>query len=168
MKPDRFRLIWPVFPALFLMLFAAAGAAAHGTGFRLVETRDARAVRCYYASGDPMAYAKVLVYGPEDRDTEHQNGRTDRAGSFAFLPDRPGKWRVIVNDGQGHRLEAKVPVAPSPVPDGAKVPGSGYEGDTGREGSTLKIVGALCGVSLIFNFFFLVYSRRRDTAEHSE
>lgn len=161
MTGDRFTRIRRTLPAFFLLLFAAVSASAHGTGFQLVESRKARAVNCYYASGDPMAYSKVLVYGPGDSDIEHQNGRTDRTGGFAFLPDKPGTWRVIVSDGQGHRIEANVPVASSPDQLDPAFPVSGYGGAAGRDARTLKIIGALCGISLIFNIFFMIYSRRK-------
>ena len=134
---------------VFLLLFLPVCVPAHGTGYRLLSTGGARAVGCYYSSGAPMAYAKVLVYAPDETEIEHQNGRTDRLGSFAFLPDRPGTWRMIVSDGQGHRMAAEVNVDPERTfddwADGAG-PG-GQEGESHRPG----ILGAVCGVSLLFN-----------------
>ncbi|MFO7965491.1 MAG: hypothetical protein R6U50_16320, partial [Desulfobacterales bacterium] len=58
----------------------------------------------------PMAFAEVLVFSPKNDKIEHQNGRTDQNGRFAFLADIPGKWQVKVNDGMGHAVHATVTV----------------------------------------------------------
>jgi nickel transport protein len=54
----------------------------------------------------------VLVYAPGGGDTEFQNGRTDARGRFAFLPDRPGVWRVKVDAGMGHGFDIEIEVPP--------------------------------------------------------
>ena len=66
----------------------------------------------------PMKNAFVRVFPPEG-EREFQKGRTDQNGRFSFWPDRPGKWQVVVNDGNGHgavievnvdkKLEASLP-----------------------------------------------------------
>ena len=58
-----------------------------------------------------MAYAKVNIQGPDSDKPEHQNGRTDCKGIFAFCPDQSGTWVLTVNDGRGHRVRAKIEVA---------------------------------------------------------
>ena len=59
-------------------------------------------IRAGYDTGEPMRYAEVLIYSPKNGKIEFQNGRTDANGSFAFLPDTPGEWKIVVNDGDGH------------------------------------------------------------------
>ncbi len=83
---------------------------AHGTGFRLLPDSDVIAVRFFYTGGAPMAYAQSHIQGPESDQPEHQNGRTDCKGIFAFCPDRPGTWHLTVDDGRGHRVNAKIEV----------------------------------------------------------
>ena len=56
-------------------------------------------------------YAKVEVYSPADAKVEFQNGRTDAQGRFAFMPDTPGQWRIIMADNMGHRVEHAVDVS---------------------------------------------------------
>lgn len=149
---------------VLLVLLLPAYVIAHGTGFRLVEAHGARAVGCYYSSGDPMAYAKVLVYGPDEMDVEYQNGRLDRLGRFAFLPDRPGTWRVIASDGQGHRVVARVRVD---SPGKQEDPFTG--GRSGNREGDLRsgIPGALFGASIIFNLAFVLYGFREKFGRSS-
>lgn len=50
------------------------------------------------------------MYSPEDPGEAFQILRTDRRGRAAFLPDAAGEWRVVVDDGTGHRTELTVTV----------------------------------------------------------
>ena len=55
------------------------------------------AVRAFYTDKDPASYSQFEIYGPGDReDLPHQTGRTDKNGFLAFVPDRPGTWKVKV------------------------------------------------------------------------
>lgn len=63
-----------------------------------------------YGGTEAAAYAAVLVFSPGDAKQEYQNGRTDALGRFAFVPDRDGDWRYIVDDEIGHRVEITIPV----------------------------------------------------------
>ena len=87
------------------------GADAHGTAFKLLQDPTLAAVQFRYSDGEPMAYAEVMVFSPQDTKVEHQNGRTDKLGKFAFCPDMFGAWRITANDGMGHLCEATVKVA---------------------------------------------------------
>ncbi len=86
--------------------------AAHGTDYRLVE--DARVVvaEFFYSDKEPMRYSDVLIFSPDNREVEYQNGRTDKEGRFAFCPDRSGEWQLTVNDGMGHAVNTTVQVSP--------------------------------------------------------
>ena len=57
-----------------------------------------------------MRYAEILVFSPQNKKVEYQNGRTDQNGRFAFLPETPGEWQIKVNDGMGHAVNATVSV----------------------------------------------------------
>ncbi|EKO37898.1 MAG: hypothetical protein B193_3415 [Solidesulfovibrio magneticus str. Maddingley MBC34] len=111
-------------------------ATAHGVGSRELDPGAARAMVFLYADGDPMAFAQVQVTAPDG--TVHQNARTDGRGGFAFLPSGSGVWRVAAHDGQGHRAEREVAVAPAsatgaaggPTPaTGVSNPAAGGAGD---------------------------------------
>ncbi len=149
---------WFLLPvaALLLLLFLPAQLPAHGTGIDLLKESAARSIYCYYSSGDPMAYAEILVYAPSDSTMEYQNGRTDRSGHFAFVPDRGGTWRIVVNDGQGHRCETSVTVGTKPHADKSSREASASVASPQKAGSTMTSLGAICGLSLIFNFFGIV------------
>ena len=66
-------------------------------------------VSAEYDTGEPMSYAKVKISAP-GADLIFQSGRTDRNGRFCFFPDAAGDWKVVVDDGIGHRLELIIPV----------------------------------------------------------
>jgi len=66
---------------------------AHSINY-LVEQKG-MAVRAYYAENDPAAYSEYELYGPGDKEP-HQTGRTDKNGYVAFVPDRPGIWKLQI------------------------------------------------------------------------
>lgn len=92
--------------ALFLAAYTvSAAAAAHAHDVLHEITRShAVVVKVGYDTGEAMRYAEVTIFSPRDKKIEFQNGRTDANGSFAFLPDMPGEWKIVVNDGTGHGL----------------------------------------------------------------
>jgi nickel transport protein len=92
---------------LVALLFAAAPARAHEV-LHAVERGKAVAVKAYFADGEALAYTEYQVFSPADRKIPYQKGRTDRAGYLAFVPDPPGKWRVVVTDSTGHGLDIEV------------------------------------------------------------
>jgi nickel transport protein len=96
------------------LLLAAAllpPAWAHAARVELEPAPPAVLVLARYGEGAPAADARVTVLSPEEGGRTHQTGRTDRRGRFAFLPDRPGTWQVVVDDGLGHRAVARLAVA---------------------------------------------------------
>lgn len=95
---------------LFLALFAVQ-LFAHGVGFNLKSSESVQLLHFNYADGKPLTYCEILIYGPEDDEIEFQNGRTDRNGCFAFLPDQKGVWLVEVKDTQGHSATAQIVVS---------------------------------------------------------
>ena len=102
--------------ALLLIVVAPADVPAHGVDYEVDQ--GGVVISAWYEgmTPEPMADASVEVFGPGD-DTTFQRGRTDRQGRFAFFPDRPGKWKVVINDGAGHALTAKVSVEETMVPE---------------------------------------------------
>jgi len=95
-----------ILPALF---FIYSHAWAHGVVYELKEGKTV-IIKVNYDDGEPMSYAEVKIFSPDNKDIEHQNGRTDKNGCFAFLPDQIGKWKVIVNEGTGHGVVKEVEI----------------------------------------------------------
>lgn len=102
--PGHLRALAVLAAALLLAGFA------HGLELSLSGDDGPRIVTARYAAGSPAADADVVVTAPmagagSADAVAWQTGRTDPMGRFAFVPDRPGEWRVSVDDGQGHRAE---------------------------------------------------------------
>lgn len=80
---------------------------AHGTHYTIDQTK-AMVIRVEYDDGEPISYAEVKIFSPDDQKVEYQKGRTDKKGQFFFLPETAGEWKVVVSDGMGHGVVAKV------------------------------------------------------------
>ncbi|MCX6591561.1 MAG: hypothetical protein NTZ56_08560 [Acidobacteria bacterium] len=93
-----------------LLVLAGLAASAHDLVLTAERTGAAIVVRAAYAGTEPCPFASTEIFSPAGPKAEHQNGRTDRTGRFAFLPDQPGNWRVVVDDELGHRVELTIPV----------------------------------------------------------
>ncbi len=78
---------------IFLDMVAAAAIHAHSVNYSV--GRQGIAIRVYYSENDPAAYSQYELYGPGDREP-HQIGRMDKNGFCAFVPDRPGRWKLQV------------------------------------------------------------------------
>jgi nickel transport protein len=130
---------------------------SHGTrGF--TESAPGIRVKAEYDDGDPISFAEVQVTAPENGGV-FQTGRTDRNGIFMFSPDQPGKWRIAIGDGMGHRLVL-----------GRKI--ESEKDDTGAAASSRQAVsakfsrreGIVVGLSIIFGLsgFFYGWRARRQ------
>lgn len=105
----KFSLIFIVISFSSVFFFGPSDLWAHGVDYEIKEGK-AVVLRVGYDDGEPMIYAEVKIFSPGNKDIEHQNGRTDKNGCFAFLPDQIGEWKVIVNDGTGHGVVTEVEV----------------------------------------------------------
>jgi nickel transport protein len=113
------------------------------------------AVRIFYAADDPASYSQYEVYGPGGSEP-HQTGRTDKNGFVAFVPDRPGIWKIKVLGESSHGFHG--------VTTEVKVD------ETLNLASFSKPLAAtytklIIGISLIFGIFglySLLRSRKRD------
>lgn len=86
---------------------AASAAVAHSIGHRVLEG-GATVVAFEYSGAGPVADAAYRVLGPGS--TPFQSGRSDGLGRVAFVPDRPGEWRVELRDASGHEAVATLVV----------------------------------------------------------
>jgi nickel transport protein len=104
-----------------------------------------------------MSYAAVLVFSPQDSKTEYQNGRSDAAGVFSFVPDKPGKWKFVIDDEMGHRKEKTIEITGEFLKD------SGIAKSTGELSTYWKM---LIGVSIIIGctgILFWVKARKAQS-----
>lgn len=147
----------PSLPAL-VMAFAVAFATlivpsvshAHGMNYAVLDAGKVVAIRAGFSNGEPAAYGEVLVFAPGDDKTEFQNGRTDAKGRFAFLPDRPGQWKIRVDGGLGHRVEFTVDVKKADQPVAAA-----------RTSDNGMVLPALLGLSLFLNLILFARGRKQ-------
>ena len=126
---------------------------AHGVGYREISLK-AVPLEFFYSTGEKMSYCEAKIFSPEDSKFAVQSLRTDEQGRVAFIPDVLGDWRVIVNDGQGHQCEAKINITEEFLKDKNKIMNVS-ENNNSPVGFEL-FIRALLGVSLIFNFAFLI------------
>jgi nickel transport protein len=132
---------------------------AHGTDSRILGDNKAVTAAFYYSDGEPMSYAKVLVFSPQDQKTEYQNGRTDRQGRFAFYPDTPGIWRIEASDGMGHQAQSSVQVGETKSEE--KNAEKEIFVPNKQTGTSSVLLKSITGLSLIFNIFFVMYLWKR-------
>ncbi len=143
-----FRFCWVLlfFPVTELGL--SGDADAHGTGHRVLDAEHPVAISFFYSDETPMSYAEVLVFSPGDQKVEHQNGRTDKNGRFAFCPDAAGKWLLKADDGMGHAAEALLEVKAEGASGAEKATDSAPSASSESSSKALKIIA---GLSLILN-----------------
>ena len=155
-----------VFAGLSFLLTGNA-ALAHGVGYREARGLSPLALEFFYSTGEPMSYREAKVFSPADEKFANQTGRTDAAGRFAFVPDVPGTWRVVVRDEEGHQATAELDVTEALLNGGGvkseAAPAPAAASSNPPEGLELLIRAAL-GVSLLFNLTVFTLLRRRGHA----
>ncbi len=90
-----------------LTFFNANVANAHGVKWEVSQIQ-AQGFIFSYADGSTIKKADVKVFGPNDPQKLYQEGKTDKNGNFAFIPNSSGAWILTANDGSGHLVTAKL------------------------------------------------------------
>lgn len=143
-----------------LLFLGAAQAQAHALYAAHTWQGSVALVQFAYAGGEQPTYAKVEVYSPADSKVEFQNGRTDAQGRFAFMPDTPGQWRIIMADNMGHRVEHAVDVCAGQTPASESAQNTGQGNGRAKAAATVATPGVggfsmplriLLGLSLLAN-----------------
>lgn len=139
------------------MLLAGVAVQAEAHALYAADTRHDGVVltQFAYSGGERPTYAKVEVYSPADDKIEFQNGRTDAQGRFAFMPDTPGRWRIIMADNMGHRVEHVVEVSPVAAIAAAKA------GSAAGPGGFSMFLRIALGLSLLANMALTAAVLRR-------
>lgn len=151
--------------SLSLLPSLAAPARAHAVHAQSPAQVHPQVVAFEYATGDIPAYVQVEVYGPGETEVEFQNGRTDALGRFAFTPDRPGVWTLVMGDGMGHQLRHEVTVpetlfAATPT----ETAGTAADMTDAKPSAHSTAMKALVGVSVLCNIFLGLSLWRRRSA----
>lgn len=136
--------------ALGLLLFTSLA-----WGHRMhheVSSAQAQVLTVSHAFGQQPIFEPYQVFAP-DSDMPFQTGRTDLQGRVSFLPDRPGRWRVVVSTEDGHGVEVRVRVDEALAITQVENPGAG------GLAMTLAGVGYLLGLGGL-----LVLWRQRKSA----
>ncbi len=108
--------------ALGLLLFTSLA-----WGHRMhheVSSAQAQVLTVSHAFGQQPIFEPYQVFAP-DSDMPFQTGRTDLQGRVSFLPDRPGRWRVVVSTEDGHGVEVRVRVDEALAITQVENPGAG-------------------------------------------
>lgn len=95
------------------LLFLTGTAPFHGLNVEVEEGAPSIIATCTYSGGIPVKCAEVTIFSPAEDETAFQNGHTDQRGIFAFVPDEDGTWKMIVDDGMGHREEVEIVITRS-------------------------------------------------------
>ena len=127
---------------------------AHGAHYIIAQAK-ATVIRVEYDGGEPMSYAEVKIFSPDDQKVEYQKGRTDKKGQFSFLPEKGGEWKIVVHDGMGHGVVAKVS-ADDKADTGSPVQSSGLK-KWQKAVMALTVVWGFIGLA----FFFQARMMRR-------
>ena len=93
--------------ALVLVLFTSLSW-AHRMNHE-VSTAEAQVLTVSYGFGQAPVFEPYQIFTP-DSEMPFQTGRTDSRGRISFLPDRPGRWRVVVTTDDGHGVEVRIRV----------------------------------------------------------
>ncbi|MBQ3377935.1 MAG: hypothetical protein IJG62_06655 [Synergistaceae bacterium] len=144
-----------IFALIILILINNNFAYAHGTGWRVSDFK-ALSLEFAYSDGELMSYCEAKIYSPSDNKIAFQTMRTDELGRAAFTPNQTGEWRVIVNDNQGHRAEAKINIE--------NLDNNNLNLNSQAPALSLSqgiYIRALLGVSLLFNIAAIILLKRR-------
>ena len=136
------------------LLVLNAPVAAHRMD-HAVSQAEAQVLTLSHAFGDQPAFEPYQIFAP-DSTVAFQNGRTDALGRISFLPDRPGRWRVVVTTEDGHGLEVRIGV--DEALQVAEVEGPAQAG----------IVNILAGVGYLLGLvgLFALWRQRKQTHAH--
>jgi len=112
-------------------------------------------VKAVFDDGTRPHGAKVRVL--DERGGELASGTTDENGTWHFAVPSPGRYRVLVDAGAGHRAETTMTIG-SLLPSHGRV----SSGPSEEEFTRFKGVQIVIGVSLIFGFCLVLWLLNRS------
>jgi nickel transport protein len=153
----------------FIIICVAVLVQAHGLNIHLSENPPVVIVEADYGDHHHgVSQGDVFIYAPGEMETVFQSGKTDPYGNFAFIPDKAGEWRVVVDDGTGHKNEAVIMLEDAFF----AVTGADLETEEDAEPAPPKAAlsvfwKALIGISLLIGIAGIIYGLRvrKESAE---
>lgn len=130
---------------------------AHGGHIHVLQPAGVQLIEATYDSGQPIVGARVSLFAPGSQEP-FLHAQTDRRGRFAFATEEPGKWKISVDDGQGHRFSKIIDVAISEVGGGmaSSINAENAERAGGSRRPVAKLIERIfMGLCLIFGFMGL-------------
>ena len=143
----------PLITLLFCLAIWPGICLAHGVHLNCLPGQ-AMVLQAYYDGGDPMSFTKIKLTGPDGKT--YQVGNTDAKGFFAFVPDKPGQWTLVANDGMGHRAELAVEAAT----DGQAAKQAAQSSDQGVP-AWARAAWGLSAFMFLFGIFSWLAARRK-------
>ncbi len=92
---------------------AAPEAFAHKISIHVRTEGDAVFVDCRYADGKKVGQGEIRVV--DAGGVEVSRGRTDDNGLYSFKVVRRDQYRILLDDGTGHRAESRIEAGPPDV-----------------------------------------------------
>lgn len=92
---------------IFLLLLVSVQVFSHGVELKAEEKPPFMVVRAAYSGHHEIPGMKMMIYSP-DSEKLFQEGKTDIHGKFSFTPDQTGTWKIIADDGMGHKKSMEI------------------------------------------------------------
>ncbi len=100
--------------AIWIILTVPAVAEAHAVGVSAKLKEGKVVVEAYFDDDTPAVDAKITV--TDLAGMMVAEGKTDAKGVWSFPPPSPGKYRVAVDAGAGHRASDTITITSAPRP----------------------------------------------------
>ena len=85
-----------------LILLLCGLASAHTVDYQ-IDGKQA-VVATVRLGEEPASYSEYELFAPDSPETPFQLGRSDALGRIAFVPDKPGLWKLKVSADSQHGL----------------------------------------------------------------
>jgi nickel transport protein len=96
---------------IILIAIIVTESPAHDVSIEITKNYPSVILRASYFQAEPLSYASVMIFSPGSDVVEYQNGRTDKSGYFAFVPNETGEWKITVDDEMGHYTQSIVTIS---------------------------------------------------------
>jgi nickel transport protein len=155
----------PVLFATMALTLYSMEAGAHGLLTDVTLKAPSVVIKTLFSEAQPVADATVTIFSPSAPEVAWQTGRTDRTGSFAFLPDVAGDWIFFVDDQKGHAKKLTITV-PADFIYTAELPaGTAAKKPEEMVSQGERVYQTITGLALIFGITGIFYGvRSRQTA----
>lgn len=151
--------------AVGIAMTFASGADAHAVAAE-AKLKDGRVtVEAFFDDNTPATDAKVVLL--DETGATAAEGKTDNSGKWSIPAPAPGKYKVIVDAGAGHRASVAL-VIPAPTPGDSSPEVTVSQGATRDEitgpARWLWAGSGIVAIGLATGLIMFVLRRRRSTS----